>query len=260
MLKPLLGCKSVERILLYLLVNEKCYAHQLHKKLQVALTPIQKALCRLEAGGIVISLYEGKMRLYRLNPEFPLINELEALLKKAFHLLSSTEKREYFLLNQSLGSKERKKGYELLDATWQFLKEVSQVKLIAKARTAQKESRRLGSGQVSVKQEENAIVFSEQGSWEESHSYSYNYSNSFRWVLNRLDGSLSLEHLRLGENYPVFLFHLIPAGENLLESRHPHPCKEDTYFGWVQQNPLFLQLHFKTIGPKKNEEIEYVYT
>src|SRR5690242_17073043 len=98
MLQSLVGNKSVERILLALLVNEKSYATELHKWLETPLNPIQKALSRLEKGGILTSYFEGKTRIYHFNPSFPLLQELEALLKKAYSLASPLEKKRYFFL------------------------------------------------------------------------------------------------------------------------------------------------------------------
>lgn len=93
MLKSLFGNRNVERILLFLFVNERCYGTQLQTLLRVPLTPIQKALLRLEKEGILQSDYEGKTRIYRFHPSCPLRWELEALLKKAYTLLPPQEKK-----------------------------------------------------------------------------------------------------------------------------------------------------------------------
>ena len=163
MLKHLLGCKSVERILLYLLVNECCYPHQLHRLFETPLTPIQKAFKRLEEGGVVTSSYEGKMRLYRFNAGYPLLSELEMLLKRAFQQLSPQEKKSYFMKK----SKERPKQ-ELLELVWAHLKNVSRVKLVAKSLSKQSPRwHRKGEGKVVVKEEGLFLIFYEQGSWRE---------------------------------------------------------------------------------------------
>lgn len=260
MLKSLVGCHSVEKILLYLLVNETCYASQLQRLLHTSLTPLQKSLIRLEEGEILTSYYEGKTRIYQFNPNYPLLDELERLLTKAFTLLSPQEKKNYYYITYA-GHRERKQQHELLKLIWDHLKTVSQVALVAKshARSADRWIRK-GNGTVQVKQENNSLIFTEQGQWKQEQGQTHNYSNRFRWTWDRLEGMLSLEHLRLGENHPVFLFHLIPTENNLLESVHSHLCGEDTYFGWLNFNPLFLQLKFRTIGPRKNEELEYIYT
>ncbi len=260
MLKSLFGCTSVEKILLYLLVNEKCYALQLHRTLHTALSPIQKALVRLEAGGIVQSYYEGKAKMYQFNPSYPMLHELEMLLKRAFHQLPPHEKKKYYYLKPERYT-DSKNDHELIDLIWHQLLTVSRVTLLAKSRSKfSKEWNRKGKGTVQIKQDERTITFVENGFWSGEGEQGHNYSSSFRWTLNRWEKMISLEHLRLGENHPIFLFHLIPSEANRLESMTPHLCGEDSYFGWLKYNPLFIQLNFKTIGPKKNEEIEYVYT
>ncbi len=182
------------------------------------------------------------------------------LLKRAFHLLPTQEKKQFYYLKQSKPSESRQ-DHELLELIWNQLLAVTRVTLIAKSLSKSTgEWYRKGKGKVVVKHDSQSLVFSEQGSWQGDSEQIYNYSNSFRWSLNKLEKLLSLEHLRLGENRPVFLFHLIPIKNNSLESLHPHLCREDAYFGWVHYNPLFIQLNFKTIGPHKNEEVEYIYT
>lgn len=109
MLKSLFGNRNVERILLFLLVNEKCYGTQIQTLLRVPLTPVQKALARLEKEGVVSSRFEGKTRIYRFNPTFPLRFELETLLKKAYTLLPSQEKKP-IVSSTNLDSALKRKG------------------------------------------------------------------------------------------------------------------------------------------------------
>src|ERR1700733_2652226 len=109
MLEVLCGNKNVQRILIFLFVNSRCYGTQLHRSLKTALTPIQKALTRLENGGLITSYYEGKTRLYQFNPAYPLLHELEGLLKKAYTLLPSDEKKNYYVVKEErLGNEENK--------------------------------------------------------------------------------------------------------------------------------------------------------
>ncbi len=58
MLEVLCGNKNVQRILLFLFVNGKCYGSQLHRSLKAPLTPLQKAFNRLEKGGLITNDYE----------------------------------------------------------------------------------------------------------------------------------------------------------------------------------------------------------
>jgi DNA-binding transcriptional ArsR family regulator len=87
MLHGLLKNKNVERILLFLFVNECCYGTQIKTLLRVPLTPVQQALRSLEQAGIVHSYFEGKNKMFSFHPSYPLHDELHILLKKAYTLL-----------------------------------------------------------------------------------------------------------------------------------------------------------------------------
>lgn len=254
-LKALFGCESIKRILIYLLINESCYAHRLHLAFGTALTPIQNALSRLERGKILESMKEGKTRLYRFHPDFPFRSELEQLLKKAYNNLPLEERKKYYGADFAL-STDHTRRTGLLHKTWKQLQEVTSVSSVTKSHGS--EGKRKGSVQAS--KNGNVIVFQEQGIWTSNAGQTHNYSNAFRWTLERSRGLISLEHLRFGKSHPVFLFHLLPTKSQVFESVDPHLCGEDTYFGKLQVRELYLQLSFRTIGPHKNEKLEYIYT
>jgi hypothetical protein len=109
------------------------------------------------------------------------------------------------------------------------------------------------------KKQDAQLVFYEKGSWLGLSEQEFNFRNVFRWSLNRIDGMLTLEHLRFGVNNPVFLFHLIPAGPCYMESAHAHLCGQDTYFGQLEYKAGAIKLVWRILGPKKNEEITYIY-
>lgn len=256
LLKALIGSKSVEQVLLYLLVNENCYAHQIHRRLGVALNPIQKALKRLENGEVISSIKEGKKRFFSFNNEYPLIKELETLLKRAYNNLPSKEKKLYHLCRETTNDT-RRESHTLLQTIWNQLKTISSLTLIASSCSKEPNAwKRKGKAKIEMVHEGNVITFHEKGKWESN----VNFRNSYRWTWNLRNETLSLEHLRHGYKHPVFLFFLEPTDHKTLESLNPHLCGEDTYFGWMQHSPLFLQINIRTIGPKKNEKIECVYT
>ena len=267
MLETLCGNKSVERILFFLFVNEKCYGAQLQRLLSVPLTPIQKALSRLEKQGVVASFYEGKTRVYEFNPEYPLHEELGALLRKAYSLLSPQEKKRYYFVKykSSLRVKEaqfkREESLEYLLAFWMRLSNVRRLKFYSKSKTnLESGCNGIGKGEVVVIGEsDSALLFQEKGSWKGENGQEMAFSNSFRWTLDRVAGMIYLEHLRYGANYPVFLFHLIPSGKNSLESLDSHLCEKDAYFGRVTHDKERVELQWRIIGPKKDEEITYCY-
>jgi hypothetical protein len=264
MLEMLFGTKNVQKVLLFLFVNGKCYGSQLQRLLRTPLTPIQKALLRLEKGGIILSNYEGKTRVYQFNPAFPLLAELEQLLKKAYTLLSPQEKKS-FCFAESDNLKKREKlqdGEQLLLNYWERLALVKHLNFDARSKS--KEEGRWngrGGGEVIVKKESNTVLFfHEKGTWVTDNGKEIDFSNTFRWTLDRKACRLSLEHLRRGINHPVFLFHLAPAGDHILRSVDSHLCEQDAYFGHISCDLHSLRLNWRVIGPKKNEEIDYYYT
>ena len=83
MLETLLGSKTRERVLQYILAREEGYAKEIADFYGTSLDPVQKQLERLEQGGILASRRVGRTRLYRFNPRYAFREELKALLEKA---------------------------------------------------------------------------------------------------------------------------------------------------------------------------------
>lgn len=257
MLSTLLGSQNVEKILYFLLINEKCYGTQLHRFLATPLTPIQKGLERLEKAGVVKSTYEGKTRFYQFNPAYPLKEGLENLLRKAYDLLPLHEKKKYYAIEQTPKGRtvlSTKQSQDTLFACWNRLKNVKMLLIHAKLLTSSKR----GKGDVKVVEEnETSLCFHETGSWEEENMQ---FSNTLRWTLDVASGTIALEHLRFGVAKPVFLVHLKPKREGHLESIDSHLCGPHTYFGKVQITPHFLNLRWRIIGTNRNDRIECFYT
>lgn len=264
MLEALFGNKNVQRILIFLFVNGKCYGTQLHHSFKISLTPIQKALYRLEKGGIIISYFEGKTRFYQFNPVYPLLVELEQLLKKAYTLLPASSKKECYVakLDLSFNNIKQENPRHILLAFWKKLSQVKQLSFNAKSKSKEEIGWvGKGKGEVEVKKENDKIlIYQEKGTWLNKQGAEVSFSNIFRWTLDYQAGVISLEHLRRGIDYPVFLFHLAPSNSNSLSSVDSHFCEEDTYFGQIHLNATSLRLNWRVIGPKKNEEIDYYYS
>ena len=263
MLEVLCGNKNVQRILIFLFVNGKCYGTQLHRTLHVPLKPIQKALDRLEKGGLITSYYEGKTRLYQFNPAYPLMSELEQLLKKAYTLLPANIKKDYYVAKEdsSKGVGSQGNKISILLAFWERLPLVTQLTFHAKSKSKEEQGwNGRGKGEVMVTREGgHRLIFNEKGTWQNIQGGEVSFSNVFRWTLDRYAGIISLEHLRRGVDHPVFLFHLAPTGKHSLSSVDSHLCEGDTYFGQIHFDPNSLRLNWRVIGPKKNEEIDYYY-
>ncbi|MBA3237252.1 MAG: winged helix-turn-helix transcriptional regulator [Parachlamydiaceae bacterium] len=254
----------MERILIFLFVNGKCYGTQLHRLLKVPLTPLQKALNRLEVGNIITSYYEGKTRLYQFNPAYPFMTELELLLKKAYTLLSAHDKKEYYVTKIEYGAQSLKleSKTQVVLAFWKKLVGITQLTFNSKAKSEEQPSGRNGRGKgevESVKVDSNVLIFNERGTWQSNEGTQMAFSNVFRWTLDRKAGLISLEHLRRGPDHPVFLFNLTPTGKNSLSPLDSHLCAGDTYFGQIHFDQQGLRLNWRVIGPSKNEEMDYYY-
>ncbi len=232
MLQGLFGSKSAAKILLFLFVNEKCYGSQIQTLLQTALTPIQKSLQRLESDGILTSHYEGKLRIYNLNPTYPLRNELEMLLKKAYGLLSSQEKKLYCFIHKPRLSfqeeilRNRDKRRELL-SFWGQLAKVNELSFSTKSRQGEAQITKIGQAKVIVSDPSPSVfIFQEKGHWFQDQIPETAFNNSFRWTLDTSSSLITLEHLRYGSSHPVFLFHLTPTEPFMLEAVDAHLCAE----------------------------------
>lgn len=262
MLEVLCGNKNIQRILIFLFVNGKCYGTQLHKSLGTPLTPLQKALMRLEKGGLITSSYEGKTRLYQFNPVYPLLGELEHLLKKAYTLLPAHEKKGYYVVKDNLPSINPAHALQVLVTFWEKLQKVGHLTFNAKTKSKEENGwNGKGQGEVAVTKEGSGVLlFQEKGTWQGKQGAALNFSNVFRWSFDRAAGVISLEHLRRGADHPVFLFHMAPSGKNSLSSVDSHLCEGDTYFGQIHFDQYGLRLNWRVIGPKKNEEIDYYYS
>ncbi len=95
-LEGLFGNRNVERVLFYLLRNGQAYPRAMSLALGSPLSPIQKQLARLEAGGVIVSRLFGRTRVYEINPRYPFRKELEAFLEKAFAALPEAEVRTHY--------------------------------------------------------------------------------------------------------------------------------------------------------------------
>ena len=257
MLEGLCGNKNVQKILFFLFVNGKCYGTQRHRQLNTPLTPLQKALSRLEKGGLITSYTVGKTKLYQFDPAYPLMNELEQLIKKAYTLLSAEEKKDYYAVNDAYTTTTNQaQNLQTLLTFWERLTKVKELHLSAKAKKGWTGS---AKGEVTLTKSPNQLVFTEKGAWQGAQAAQMNFSNCYRWTLDRDAGVISLEHLRQGPDHPVFLLHLSPTSKSSLSSVDSHLCGGDAYFGQLHFDRNGLRLNWRVIGPDTNDAINYYY-
>ena len=99
MLEPILGSTNSERVLIFLTAREEGYAREIARFFETGLAPIQQQLEKLEFGGVLVSRAAGRTRLYSLNPRYPFLDELKALLNKALTFYPE-DLREDLLMNR----------------------------------------------------------------------------------------------------------------------------------------------------------------
>jgi hypothetical protein len=96
MLEKLFGNVVIEKILFYLLANKTGYATELKRTLGIPLYSVQMALARLEQGGIVVRLPQGKTQVYQYNPRYPFLDELLGFLKKAYQAIPENIRKKLY--------------------------------------------------------------------------------------------------------------------------------------------------------------------
>jgi len=269
--EALFGNPTIEKILFFLLINEKCYATQISRTLETPLTPIQQALNRLENGGILISSLEGKTRLFRFNPHYSFMKSLQTLLKEGYRQLPLKAQQLYFHKNddrertrvrRSTDTPSSLSTSKAISQLWIRLRKVQHLSFSAHSQM-QTPSGWNGTGKADVNTEllaPDCLLFQETGVWTSDQGHQYDFKNSYRWRKDQNKGVISLEHLRQGRDNPVFLFELTPVSPSSFETVHPFLCKQDTYLAALNCIPSAIDFHWRILGPKKNEEIHYLYT
>lgn len=96
MLESLFGNPVIEKVLFFLIANEKCYPSQLKNAFQTPLYSFQRAFGRLEKGGVIVSHREGKTLIYQFNPRYLFLPELKAFLQKAYDFFPEEIKEKYY--------------------------------------------------------------------------------------------------------------------------------------------------------------------
>ncbi len=99
MLQAILGSKSSERVLVFLLARDEGYATEIARFYGAKLYAIQKQLDKLEAAGVLVSRTAGRTRLYTFNPRYPFLDELKALLGRALSFYPA-DQRERLVMNR----------------------------------------------------------------------------------------------------------------------------------------------------------------
>jgi len=97
MLEPLLGSTNAERVLMFISAREEGYIREIARFYGSDPDSIQKQLVRLESGGVLVSRFVGKTRLFSFNPRYPFVKELRMLLEKALKFYSEEDRERLFM-------------------------------------------------------------------------------------------------------------------------------------------------------------------
>ena len=109
MLEPLLGSKTAENVLVYILSRESGYASEIARFFGVGVYGIQCQLEKFELGGVLTSWTAGKTRIFEFNPRYAFKDALEALLRKAIDFYPEDEKDRLLITRR----RPRRKGKPL---------------------------------------------------------------------------------------------------------------------------------------------------
>ena len=109
MLANLLGSVNKERVLVYLAGRGRGYSREIARFFDVPLYPVQNALEKLEAAGVLVSRTAGRTREYEFNRQYPARSELTALLNRALSLYPAALRDKILLAR----SRPRRKGKPL---------------------------------------------------------------------------------------------------------------------------------------------------
>ena len=93
MLEPLLGSCNAERVLIFILVREEGYGREIAKFFGADPDSIQKQLAKFEEGGVLVGRPVGRTYVYSLNPRYPFLKQLKALLEKALIFYSAEDRQ-----------------------------------------------------------------------------------------------------------------------------------------------------------------------
>jgi sugar-specific transcriptional regulator TrmB len=87
------GGRTRTLVLLALILLEESFARELSRLLRAPLNGIQQALRGLENDGLVAGRLAGRTRLYRLNPRYFALEELEGYLRRLAEPESELQER-----------------------------------------------------------------------------------------------------------------------------------------------------------------------
>lgn len=95
-LETLLGSRTAEKVLLYLVHHGEAYPNGAARDLGISLGAVQRQLDRLEGAGFLISRLLGRTRVYTFNPKHPGTAALRKLLEFYYEAIPLSEREAMF--------------------------------------------------------------------------------------------------------------------------------------------------------------------
>lgn len=115
----------------------------------------------------------------------------------------------------------------------------------------------LGRAAVQIfKDEQGRVIFEERGIWESGPHAASQFFNRYRWSL--CQGTLSLEHLRQGEDRAILLYEW-ELSSNRAKLISPHVCGDDCYMGHLSWSENAFSLTCQVRGKRKNGSVRSTY-
>lgn len=96
MIESLLGNKTAEKTLLYIVNYGEGHTSGIAQTFEMPKSQVRKQLMKLEEGGVLVGRSVGNIRMFQINPRCPYKKELEMLLEKVLSLISETEQEKYY--------------------------------------------------------------------------------------------------------------------------------------------------------------------
>ncbi len=113
-----------------------------------------------------------------------------------------------------------------------------------------------GSGTVSVEPfGGSGMVMRERGRWSGPRGSGAHFADALRWTLDTDIGALRLEQIRRGPDEAAPLVEFVDDGSGSLTPLAPHLCGDDRYEGAVRFVDGVVEVAWRVVGPKKDQEI-----
>jgi len=86
MIEAIVGSEGAERVLFCLAARGGGYASEIASFFDMDVSTVQNQLKRMEREGLLVNRQSGRTRVYKFNPRYAFLAELEALLARALRL------------------------------------------------------------------------------------------------------------------------------------------------------------------------------